>query len=102
MSRDSGDTDADVIGSRILLDGKSVITGTNPVTESEDSPVAEGIARTLFVKSETVSDETEVSDARSELNVMDGSSVVSKVLGVEDSGSRTELSITVEIKDEAS
>jgi hypothetical protein len=102
VSRDSGDTDADVIGSRILLDGKSVITGTNPVTESEDSPVAEGIARTLFVKSETVSDETEVSDARSELNVMDGSSVVSKVLGVEDSGSRTELSITVEIKDEAS
>jgi hypothetical protein len=102
VSRDSGDTDADVIRSRILLDGKSVITGTNPVTESEDSTVAEGIARTLVVKSDIVSDETEVLDARSELNVMDGSSVVSKVLGFEDSGSRTELSITVEIKDEAS
>jgi hypothetical protein len=102
VSRDSGDTDADVIRSRILLDGKSVITGTNPVTESEDSTVAEGIARTLVVKSDIVSDETEVLDARLELNVMDGSSVVSKVLGFEDSGSRTELSITVEIKDEAS
>jgi hypothetical protein len=102
VSRGSDDTVADVIGSRMLLDGKSVITGTNSVTESEDKPDAEGIARTLVVKSEIVSDETEVSDARSKLNVMDGSSVVCKVLEVKDSGSMIELSITAEIKDEAS
>jgi hypothetical protein len=102
VSRGSGDTDADVIESRMLLDGKSAITELNPVTESEDSPVAEGIAKTLDVKSKIVSDGTEVSDTRSELNVMDGSSVVCKVLGVKDAGSMIELSITVEIKDEAS
>jgi len=54
------------------------------------------------VKSEIVSDETEASDARSELGVTDGSSVVSKVLGVRDSGSMIELAIALEIKDEAS
>jgi len=91
-----------VIESRILLDGKSVITGINPVMESEDSPVAEGIARMLVVKSEIVSDETEASDARSELGVTDGSSVASKVLGVRDSGSMIELAIALGIKDEAS
>jgi len=86
-----------VIESRILLDGESVITEMNLVMESEDSPVAEGFARISVVKSEIVLDETEVSDARSELNVMDGGSVASKVLGVEDSGSTIELAITVEL-----
>jgi hypothetical protein len=94
--------DADVIGSGMTLDGESVMIGTNPVTESEDSAVAEGIARMSVVKSEIVSDETGVSDATSEVNVMKGSSVVFRVSEVKDPGSGIELSITVEIKDEAS
>jgi hypothetical protein len=91
-----------VIESRVLIDGESVITEINPVTESEDSTVEEGSARMFVVKSEIVSDETEVPDARSGVNVMEGSSVTFRVLEVKDSGSGSELSITVEIKDEAS
>jgi hypothetical protein len=103
VSRDSGARVAEVSRSEMVLDGTSGVTGMNPVAESEDRPVAEGIAKMFVVISGIVSDDTEVSEGISKLDVMDGSCAISsRALEVTDSGSMIELSTTDVIKDEAS
>jgi hypothetical protein len=103
VSRDSGARLAEVSRSEMVLDGTSGVTGIKLGAESEDSPVAVGIAKTFVVKSEITSDDAEISDGTSKLDVMDGNWVISsRALEITDSGWMVELSTTDVIKDEAS
>jgi hypothetical protein len=103
VSRDSGARLAEVSRSEMVLDGTSGVTGIKPGAESEDSPVAVGIAKTFVVKSEITSDDAEISDGTSKLDVMDGNWVISsRALEITDPGSMVGLSTTDVIKDEAS
>jgi hypothetical protein len=103
VSRDSGARLAEVSRSEMVLDGTSGVTGIKLGAESEDSPVAVGIAKTFVVKSEITSDDAEISDGTSKLDVMDGNWVISsRALEITDSGWMVELSTTDVMKDEAS